>query len=478
MPAANFSSARVPFDRVWRRCALGAALCALLFPAAPARAQPAGDTLRLAGSNTIGEELGPALVRSFATSRLGLVNERVAVSPEPQQRRFTFSKPEAPSQLEVLIESRGTGTGFQALAGRRAEIAMASRPVTDQEETETVREPLRNAQGERVIGLDGVLVLVSGQNPLNRLTQEQIADIFAGRVTDWAQVGGRPGRIQVYRRDDASGTTDTFCNLVMQGCRGDNRFVATAQTFTSSEDLSDAVAADANGIGFAGFAYRRSAKALDIAGVCGLATTASEFTVKTEEYPLSRRLFLYAPASRQTLLVQQFLKFASTDALAQQAVRESGFINLDVAPAEPGYAANRAIADKPGLPVTRPAFTVYERTARAAQRLSVTLRFRTGSAELDSRATDDIERLVAERAAGHLGTGTIYLMGFTDNVGTWEDNLALARSRADAVAQVLRSRQVGPVVASAHAFLLPVACNDSDLGRQRNRRVEVWTARQ
>src|SRR5262249_33940365 len=139
----------------------------------------------------------------------------------------------------------------------------------------------------------------------------------------WSQLGGRAGHINVYARDNKSGTFDTFKTLVLK----DRKLVASAARYESSEQLSDAVANDPNGIGFAGFAYLRNAKALSIKTDCGLGFAPSAFAVKTEEYPLSRRLFLHVSNHEQNPEVGQFVEFALS-AAAQRAVDGKGFVSL------------------------------------------------------------------------------------------------------------------------------------------------------
>jgi phosphate transport system substrate-binding protein len=66
----------------------------------------------------------------------------------------------------------------------------------------------------------GYVVLVLVANPANALSQlsaAQVRDIFAGRVTDWAQVGGAPGLIQVVCREDHSDGAATFDQLALDG---------------------------------------------------------------------------------------------------------------------------------------------------------------------------------------------------------------------------------------------------------------------
>ena len=128
--------------------------------------------------------------------------------------------------------------------------------------------------------------MVSPQNPVKALDLDEIAKIFAGTIKDWSEVGGNPGKIKLYARDAKSGTFDTFDNLVLKP--RNMKISAEAQRFESNPELSDETARDPDGIGFAGFAYIRNAKPLAISSQCGIVMPPQVFSVKTEEYPLSR----------------------------------------------------------------------------------------------------------------------------------------------------------------------------------------------
>src|SRR5690606_17066269 len=119
----------------------------------------------------------------------------------------------------------------------------------------------------------------------------QLARVFAGEVKTWEELGGRGGAIHLYARDDNSGTWDTFKELVLasQG----KSLAAGAQRFESSTRLSDAVSQDPQGIGFIGLPYIRQARPLAISAGDSQPMLPSTELVATEDYPLSRRLFLY-----------------------------------------------------------------------------------------------------------------------------------------------------------------------------------------
>lgn len=70
----------------------------------------------------------------------------------------------------------------------------------------------------------------------------------------------------------------------------------------------------------------------------------------------------------------------------------------------------------------------------------------------------------------------VYVVGHTDNVGTLEANLRLSQDRAEAVvAALVRANGIAPARLRAHGSgpCAPVASNDTDEGRAKNRRVEL-----
>ncbi len=73
-----------------------------------------------------------------------------------------------------------------------ADLGAASRPVNDKELAEAQRLGIKLA--ERVIGFDGVSVIVLPGNPMDHLTVEEIGRIFTGQVTSWKEISEPPGR--------------------------------------------------------------------------------------------------------------------------------------------------------------------------------------------------------------------------------------------------------------------------------------------
>ena len=111
-------------------------------------------------------------------------------------------------------------------------------------------------------------------------------------------------------------------------------------------------------------------------------------------------------------------------------------------------------------------------------RLSTTFRFREGSSRLDPRGAIDQERLIAYLQAQPSGT-EVTLVGFTDSLGTFRDNLRLSRLRAWQAGERITNAGAGlldhvTITTLGFGEIAPAACNDDAEGRRINRRVEVW----
>lgn len=98
--------------------------------------------------------------------------------------------------------------------------------------------------------------------------------------------------------------------------------------------------------------------------------------------------------------------------------------------------------------------------------------FRTGSAELD-RESDPLLTSVAE-IANRCPSVRVEVTGHTDNVGQREANRALSLQRAKAVVNFLTQRGVAASRIEVQGFgdTRPVATNESEAGRAKNRRIE------
>jgi phosphate transport system substrate-binding protein len=431
--------------------------------------EPASDAttvstlLRIHGSNTIGDTLMPALVRTFLQQEEGCSNVRLKPAEKQDEADLTGDCNEGSKRIEIF--SHGSATGFEDLGSGAADIGMASDRI-DEKQRQGLDEhlgDLTSDEGEHVIALDGIAVIVNSQNPVSELSLLQLGRIFSGASTDWAGVGGTSGTIHVYARDDNSGTWKFFNAAVMR--RYGTTLTAAARRIEKSEDLSAAVAQDLQGIGFIGLNYIGSNKALalSVQGVEARAPTLCN--VKTKEYLLSRRLYLYT-STQPRAPVAHFIQFV-TSKRAWPTVAEVGLVNMDPTPI-PGCSTQGQHSEE------------WRFLTRNATRLLANFGFVPNSFTLDPKGQLALDYVVNVLARPEYTNRKLLLIGYSDPKGSSDQNKVLSIQRAAAVSKLL-----GPELARGGARVTIdaiegvgaqdfIASNDTPEGMERNRRVEVW----
>ncbi|WP_296275544.1 phosphate ABC transporter substrate-binding/OmpA family protein [Pseudomonas sp. UBA7530] len=425
-----------------------------------AAALPASEgnraVLRIQGSNTIGAKLAPELVKGLFEAQ-GLQDIRSEAGTRENEQRVLARRSDG-RQVIVEVAAHGSGTGFTSLKDGSTDLAASSRPIKDGEAVSLAAlGDLRSPQSEQVIAIDGLAIIVHPSNPVGTLSVEQIAQLFSGEIDNWAALGGKPGKVHPYARDDNSGTYDTFKELVL--APGGRSLTASAQRFESSNQLSDSVSGDPNGIGFIGLPYIRQAKAVSIAAGDSQPMPPSTTLIATEDYPLARRLFLYNDPQLSNPWARALIDFAHSPR-GQAIVDANGFI------------AQTVQAVKVAADAQMPAD--YRQLAQQAQRLSVNFRFQEGSATLDNKAHRDLQRVLDYLKQHDKLQHKVVLVGFGDPKSDPERAELLSKLRAMAVRRELAKQGVLFREITGLGSELPVAANDQDNGRIRNRRVEVW----
>ncbi len=423
---------------------------------------PSGNSqviLRIHGSNTIGAQLAPALAEAFLRTQ-----GATEVKMIPREREEVVVQGVFPdsSLKSIEIAAHGSATAFTDLKDNKCDIGNASRQIKpDEVITLSALGDMLSPASEHVLGLDGIAIIVNVGNSIQSLSKEQLHQVFDGKLTDWAEVGRlRAGPINVYARDEKSGTWDTFKVLVL----GNSPLTPAAKRFEDSRQLSDHVANDPNGIGFIGLPYVLNAKAIAVSDSATQAILPTRLTVATEDYPLSRRLYLYTATNPQNGATRDFVNFALSKA-GQEIVSLNGFVGQT---AEPPHQPTPPPNDAPSN---------YKKLITGAERLPLDFRFGGGSATLDNKALYDLGRVV-DFVSGPQYTGQkILLLGFADASGSRENNCKLSRDRARIVADEFSKRGITASTVTGFCSDLAVASNDTAEGREKNRRVEVWLGR-
>lgn len=225
-----------------------------------------------------------------------------------------------PSTL-VQVSGGGSGAGISALLAGTADIASASRPMSERERA-ALRHERHVEAHETQVALDAVAVYVHADNAIPWLTMDQLADIYRGRITRWDEVGGADRAIILYSRENNSGTYAFFKERVLGGAD----FALTTETLPGTAAVIHAVTADLGGIGYGGIGYARGTRTVPIVDAGGTAIEPTLENALSGRYPLSRPLFMYT-AGPPSDLSAELIAFATSDA-GQALVARTGFYPL------------------------------------------------------------------------------------------------------------------------------------------------------
>lgn len=438
----------------------------------------APDRFLVRGAGPISRLLMPALIRQYAQS-VGASSTQI-IGSASEEARFRLADANGAELATIAVQSDSATSAFEALHQGLASIGASDRVINEAEQQHLagVAPDMRSAQNQHVLGQDGLAVIVSPDNPVASLSEENIARIFSGQITSWPEAGAPGGKIAVYSAGPRSSAEDILAAAIL-GPRGLAR-TATHKELHSETDVADAVARDPNGIGIVSFAAERSAKRMNLEGTCGLITRPTAFAVKSGEYALTRKLYLYTGGVLSQPAARGLLRYAlSHDAQATIAAQEFVDDSIESLGFEEQTERMAYALNVPAQSFDMTEMRRLLADLKGSRRLSLTFRFLSGAFDLASTSRLDVLRLADLMQSADLAGKTVMLIGFTDGDGRFAANASISARRANQVrAAVLAAAdgRIAPtaIVAKGYGPLAPIACNDTVERRQLNRRVEVW----
>ena len=194
-----------------------------------------------------------------------------------------------------------------------------------------VKKELEEAKAElesKPIGRDALVFIVNEDNPVTDLTQQQLRDIYAGKITNWKDVGGQDLDIVAFQRRSDSGSQTLFQKLLIQG--GELMDPPTELAPTAMGELVDSLAAynnSANAIGFSVYYYidqMYSQPGLRLLSVDGV--MPSNDTLADGSYPLCNDFYaVIRPDAAADSPERQLYDWLDTEA-GQACIKKAGYV--------------------------------------------------------------------------------------------------------------------------------------------------------
>ena len=220
--------------------------------------------------------------------------------------------------LEFKITDEDSGSAIDAVRSGKADIGLVSRAVTDEEKS--------LVDDVEVFAMDGIAVIANKNCNIENLTVSQAKKIFSGQIVNWSDVGGENTRINVYSREESSGTRNEFMNLLglnsIFDTTKEKKLTDRATVYNSSEEVKKAVAGDKSGIGYISMtALDKTVKDIAVDDV-----KINAQNVGDENYKLVRN-FSFVIVKDESEAADDFIDWVLS-AKGQQAVEAAGYVPI------------------------------------------------------------------------------------------------------------------------------------------------------
>jgi phosphate transport system substrate-binding protein len=228
----------------------------------------------------------------------------------------------------IAVTGGGSGTGMASLISGTCNIAMSSRNIKQKEIDQDKAKG--HTPVEIKVALDGIAVVVNPKNPVGKLTLDQLAGIFSGKIKNWKDLGGQDTKIVVLSREVNSGTHVYFKEHVLRknDPNSTEEFSPGALMLSSSQAIADEVSGNIAAVGYYGMGYISSKQK----AVAVSKDDKSEYIEPTIDnvvknlYPISRPLFFYVNDECQGL-TRKFIDFTLSPE-GQAIVKETDFVPI------------------------------------------------------------------------------------------------------------------------------------------------------
>ncbi len=228
----------------------------------------------------------------------------IPVMKEAAEKIMTFNP-----GIRISVAGGGSGVGVKQVGEGLVDIGNTGRTPTNEEVSKYGLKMFQWA-------IDGVGVIVHKTNSVKNLKKADLIKIFSGEISSWKNLGGPDKPINIYTRDEASGTREVFWE------KGLNKGTISqkAKVVVSNGAMKSAVSTDPYSIGYTSVGHIDDSVArvtLD-----GIVPTID--TVKNGSYKISRGLYSNTKGEPKGL-TKKFIDYLYS-ADGQKIIAEEGFI--------------------------------------------------------------------------------------------------------------------------------------------------------
>lgn len=211
--------------------------------------------------------------------------------------------------INISIAAGGSGLGIKQVGKGLVDIGNSGRKAT---RGEVARFNLKMFKW----AIDGVGIVVNPSNTVRALSHEQVAAIFAGNIINWQEVGGKDQRINLYTRNEGSGTRAVFWKKALKK----GQIAQKANFVASNGAMKAAISQDPYGIGYVSVAHMDDS----VGSVAFNGVKPTLENIKSGRYSIARGLYSNTKGEPAGL-VKKIIAYLLT-AEGQEIVAQKGLI--------------------------------------------------------------------------------------------------------------------------------------------------------
>jgi serine/threonine protein kinase/outer membrane protein OmpA-like peptidoglycan-associated protein len=423
----------------------------------PQELQSPETALRICGDREFCTHLVPSLVQGF----FDISNiKRISQQTGENGNYYMLGKRENQS-YQFDIESVHTKKAYEGLQYGQCDILVTGQKMLKSGPTKslTKTEEIELRPTEYVIAMDGIVAMVHPDNSLQNLTIQETQDIFSGKVKQWA-FSSKTKNIHIYTPISISDLYQVFQNQFLDG-----KAIHATREFEDLNSLSRYLHKDPYGIGLCSLPFIYDNKPLAIADYEIDPVRPGYFSVSIDSYLMIRKIYLYAILVSAAEFTLPFITFIQSNK-GQELVKQCGYVDCTIK----ALGSRRELWQKP---INKAVFNKLVKITRQTQKLSMNFYFKSNDYQLIPESSKKLKQLISwlGRKSGML---KIYVIGYSDSRGSYRQNCLVALKRAETVAREMKISgiYVDEIVTACEEF--PIASNQTETGRLKNRRVEIW----
>ncbi|AUI87892.1 phosphate ABC transporter substrate-binding protein [Vibrio azureus] len=220
----------------------------------------------------------------------------------------------------IAVQGIGSSAGIAMVNKGVVELGMSSRYLTQNEKHKDL--------SVLPIAYDGLAIIVNRANPITSLTEQQIYDIYKGKIKNWQQVGGTNTPIVVVTRETSSGSRHRFEQLLGLTKMVNGSTVSDIDphnlVVNNTSTVKALISHNVNAVGFVSLgAMDKDVKAVKFNGIA-----PSTKNIENQKYALARPFLLLYRNKSLDPDSKQFISYLKSDK-AQALIASRGYIPND-----------------------------------------------------------------------------------------------------------------------------------------------------